>query len=130
MAEVIDRVQNNSQTTVELTEITHILVTQDKYYALRFDDEESAQKLLEIFNDDDDKDKFQKELKDNYEDDNTGSPLYQSTTSTDKQLAHIYNLFSKYGLNMSMYKANKDNDGNVYGWNKINKETRNEEPCN
>ena len=129
MAEIVAKVQSDSLSTVELTEITHILVTQDDYYALQFDDEASAQKLLNIYNNENVKNLFLKKLENDYDSDNSGSPLYKNTTTIDKQLEHIYNLFSKNGLNMTMYKANTDADNRITDWKRINKENRNEEPC-
>ncbi len=130
IAQIVKKVQNSSDTTVELTEITHILVTQDNYYAMRFDDKASALKLLEIFNDENDRSDFEDKLEKDYRNDNTGPPLYQDTSTIGSQMQHIYSLFAKYGLNMTIYKADKDADNRPTDWNKINKENLNEEPCN
>ena len=73
---------------------------------------------------------FTDDLNDAYESDNSGFPLYQSTTYIGKQQEHLYNLFSKFNLNLSLYEANYDSNGFINDWQKINKETLEKEPCN
>ena len=132
MGAIVDLVlndQSQNPTTVSLTEITHVLVTQDKYYALRFDDVASAMKLRDIFINKNLYDKFTKKLFLDYMSDIINSPTNSSSSSIDDQIKHIYNIFAENGLNMTLYKAETDNDNKITDWKKINKQTRNTEPC-
>lgn len=82
---------------------------------------------MNIYNNEKDITEFLRKLESDYDD--SGAPLYENTTTIDKQLEHIYNLISHYGLNMTMYKANTDANNRITDWKRINKENRNEEPC-
>lgn len=135
MAEMAKKVLNSGNSSVKLTELTHIVVFKNingnyKTFALRFDNVTSVQNLINILNNPVENLKFKKKLKLDYGNDNSGRPLYENTTTLDKQQRHIFNLLDNYNLNMSLYEANFDNDGFVNGWQKINKNTLDKEPCN
>ena len=134
MAEMANYVLNNTNSTVALTELTHIVVFKDgdqyKTFALRFDDIATAYNLINILNNPKDQRKFLKDLKKYYDSDNTGYPTYTSTTTLGKQQRHIFNLLDDNNLNMSLYEANFDNNGHIDSWQKINSNNLAKEPCN
>jgi hypothetical protein len=137
MAEMANKVENATQSNVQLTEITHIVMFNNnenpndpKAFALRFDNIASVQRLQNILNNPKQNRDFKKKLKSDYDDDNSGPPLYQSTTTIAKQQEHLFNLLDKNNLNISLYEANFDNNGFVNDWQKINKDSLAKEPCN
>ncbi|WP_460220648.1 hypothetical protein [Psychroserpens sp. MEBiC05023] len=130
MGEITKHIQNSVLQTVPTIDITHILIADGKTFAIRFDDAASVQKLLSIFENKRKKKEFERNLKNKYESDNTGYPLNQSTTTIEKQQKHLYKLLSKYGLNMSLYQANYDDNGFINDWQKLNKDNLEKEPCN
>lgn len=128
MAENIKRVQSNSTSTVKFTEITHIVVFGGKTFALRFDDKASALKLVDILNDSKERAKFEEKLRDDYESD-VNNLTNEDNTTIPKQQEHLYNFLADFGLNMSVYQANYDENNRVDTWDKINKHTTDREPC-
>ena len=130
MGQIIKYVQSAFTQVVNPVEITHILIADGKTFALRFDDADSVQNLLDIYENKDKRKNFIKDLHDNYDSDNSGSPLHQSTTTIAKQQQHIFNLLADNNLNMSMYEANYNDNGFINDWQKINPETLQKENCN
>ncbi len=133
LANMAYKVQNSSNTTVKLTELTHILVFNDngthKTYALRFDDEASVQTLLDIVNNEKLLDDFNKKLQKDYDSD-YNSFTFTNETDIYKQQRHLFKHLEKYNLNISLYEANFDTNGKVNHWKKINKDTLQQEDCN
>ena len=110
---------------INLVDITHIVIAEGRTFALRFDDADSVQKLLDIYENQTKRDLFYKKLENDYLNDTTGPPLYTTATTVEKQQEHIYNLLSEYNINMSLYEANYDTNGFISDWQKINKEDTN-----
>ena len=119
MEEVVYYTTSGFKHVVNHKDVTHILIAENRTFALRFDDEQSALKLRDIYLNKDIQKEFIKELHDDYDDDNTGHPLYQSTTDIFKQIDHLYNLFEAYEINMSLYEANYDSNNRITTWDKI-----------
>lgn len=130
MGENAKHVVNGVLQTVPRLDITHIVIADGRTFALRFDDAASVQTLIDIYDNKEKKNEFEEKLKSDFRSDTSGPPLHESTTTVEKQQAHIYNLLSKYNLNMSMYEANYSANGFINDWQKINKETLEKEPCN
>lgn len=130
MGEITKYVQSGFNPVVNPVEITHILIVNGKTFALRFDDEASVQFLLDIYENVNLRSDFINDLHYAYDSDKGGPPTFQTTTTIFKQQRHIYNLFSKYNLNMSLYEANYDENNRIDNWQKINKETLQKDPCN
>jgi hypothetical protein len=130
MAEIMKYTQSINPTIVKPTDITHILIADGNTFAIRFDDAASAQALLNIYEDTTKRTRFLNRLQKDYDSDNTGYPLYQSTTTVAKQQQHLYDLLSEFNLNMSVFEANYNLNGSVSNWQKINKETLEKDPCN
>jgi len=134
MAQMADRIQSENLSTVQLTEITHILVFENsagdfRTYALRFDDAESVQTLQDIANDRKAKRDFNKKLKKDYESDYSYE-TYTDETDILKQQRHLFDFLDNFNLNISIYEANFGDDGRIDNWQKINKNTLEQEPCN
>ncbi|BAO75847.1 hypothetical protein [Winogradskyella sp. PG-2] len=137
MAQIAKKIQSDqsiSASTVEFTEITHILIFenspgQHRTYALRFDDEATVNKLLNILNNSNRSMLFNKELKKAYESDHNYNTA-QPETDIFKQQQHLFNLLEDYNLNISLYEANYDANNLIDNWAKINKDTLEQEPCN
>ncbi|QMU64642.1 MAG: hypothetical protein GKR88_10305 [Flavobacteriaceae bacterium] len=133
MAQIVNRVQSNANSTVLPLEITHILVVDnndtDKTYAIRFDDMQSIQILQDIISNKKKQQRFNKKLKNAYESDYSYQ-TYTDETDIFKQQRHLFKHLEKYNLNISLYEANFNDLGLVDHWQKINKETLEQEPCN
>ena len=137
MAEMANKVVNSSNSNVQLTEITHIVMFNNnenpndpKAFALRFDNASEAQNLRAILNNPNDREDFEETLENDYNSDDSGPPSYNPETTLGKQQRHLFNLLEKYNLSMSLYEANFDANGFINGWQKINKESLAKEPCN
>lgn len=133
MAQIAKKIQNTSDSTVQLTEITHILVFENspgdfRTFALRFDNVASVQTLLGILNDAERRTQFQDDLKELYESDHNYQTALPETTIS-KQQGHLFKLLDKLNLSISLYEANFDNNNLVDNWQKINKDTLEKEPC-
>ena len=127
MGEIAKHVQSSPfvNKPINLVDITHIVIAEGRTFALRFDDADSVQKLLDIYENQTKRDLFYKKLENDYLNDTTGPPLYTTATTVEKQQEHIYNLLSEYNINMSLYEANYDTNGFISDWQKINKEDTN-----
>jgi len=114
--------------TVNPVSITHILVVDGMTFALRFDDLASVIKLKNIYDDSDQRDKFNKKLLRYYESDkNSLTGLME--TDIYKQQRHLFALLQEYNVNLSLYQADYS-EGFIIGWRKINKENLAKENCN
>jgi|GEM_PF-5445115 len=133
MAEMAYKVQSNSDTTVLLTEITHMLVFKNdtgefKTYALRFDDLESVLALQNIRNNKKKRKRFEKKLRNDYES-NVNPVTYAYETDIYIQQRHLFSYLNNYNLNISLYEANYDAYGHVDTWQRINENDLQKEPC-
>ena len=129
LGEVISYVRSSLNPVVETNEITHILIADGRTFAVTFDNEASIQVLMDIFEDKTKRAKFKKRLDRSYNSDHSGFPLNELQTTIEKQQKHLYNLFSKFNLKLSLYEANYDSNGLIDNWQKINKDTLEKEPC-
>lgn len=133
MAQIVKRIQDYGQSTVQLTSITHIIVFENspgdfKTYAIRMDDNQTAQILSNINSNKRSKRKFIRRLKDAYESDYSYQS-YSDETDIFKQQRHLFKFLNKNNLNLSLYEANFDDNGRVDNWQKINKNTLESENC-
>lgn len=127
LAEMYYYTQNNSE--IETTSLTHILITHGETYAIQFDDVDSAQTLLEIYQNVKEHDQFAKKLSNLYQ------PYNSSTFSNDllspkEQKRAMFRLLEEYNINISLYQANYDNTGKIDSWQEIDKTTIEKKPCN
>jgi hypothetical protein len=139
LAQMADRVQADNGTTVQLTELTHILVFNDnlvfnnngtdKTYALRFDDAISVQTLQDIANNKRKYSLFNKDLKKLYESDYSYQ-TYTDETDINKQQHHLFNFLEDHNLSISLYEANFNPIGTINNWKRINKTNLEQEDCN
>jgi len=123
----------NGDTTVQLTELTHIVVFNDIGYegvfAIRFDNEESVQALQNIANNKKKRRDFIRDLKDAYKSDFDNNNGIENT-SIAKQQEHMFKHLAKYNLNISLYEGILDDNNKVDNCKKINKDTLEQEDCN
>jgi hypothetical protein len=135
LAKMANEVQSNpnGNTTVELIELTHIIVFNDNglegTFALSFDDTASVQALQDIANNRRDKKEFINDLEKDYRSDFDNNSGIENT-SIAKQQEHLFNHLEEYNLNISLYEANLDDNNKVDHWKKINKNNLEQEDCN
>jgi hypothetical protein len=135
MALIAKRIQNTNDSTVQLTEITHILVFENspgdfRTFALRFDNVASAETLLDLLNNKNKKRDFEADLLEDYKSDHNYQTALPETTLA-KQQKHLFKLLERYNLNISLYEANFDENNLVDSWQKIvvNGDVLSKEPC-
>jgi hypothetical protein len=119
MGEMVYKITNGPESVVNPEDVTHMLIVDGKTFALKFDDEQSAMKLRDIYLDKDKRDKFIDKLNDDYSSDVSDIPPHLPETDIFMQQDHMFNLFNTYNLNMSLYEANYDSTGRVSSWSKI-----------
>ncbi|WP_452219200.1 hypothetical protein [Lacinutrix undariae] len=128
MGKVASLIEGVSASTVASVSITHILVTDGMTFALRFDDIASVTKLKNIYEDPEQKKKFNKRLLKLYKKDKN-SLTGLGETDIYKQQRHLFAFLQEYNVNLSLYQADQSG-GFITGWRKINKETLAKENCN
>ncbi len=133
LANMATKVQSDTNSTVQLTELTHIIVFNDDglegTFAIRFDNEASVQALQNIANNEKDRKEFIKDLEKDYRSDFYNFNGTENTTIA-KQQEHFFNHLEKYNLNISLYEGILDENNKVDHWKKINKDTLEQEDCN
>lgn len=125
MGQNVYRTASNSN--INPMSITHMLITSDRTFALRFDNPLSAEKLKNIYSNIDNRNKFIKKLNNAYGQDQ--KPQLGKYTDISKQQHRLFDFLKTANLGISLYEANYDSNGYVEGWQKINKENLTKEPC-
>ncbi len=105
---------------------TFMLAYNLKAYAIKFDNQEALGTLVEIYNTPERQRKFITAFL-NYE---RLSNQAGETASQNELIELMFNIFSDFDLEISLFKAEVDTQNFVTSWNKVNKETLTEEPCN
>ena len=106
---------------------TVFLVTDDRTFALRFEDNDSMSTIIDISSNKRSRKNFIKRLLKNYAKDinlTTGE-----NTNISKQQRRLFDLLDELNLNLSFYEATYE-DGFINNWEEINTETLAKEPCN
>jgi len=105
---------------------TFILTYDLKAYAIKFDKQEAVESLIDIYTNSEKFIDFRKQFIRDYEKlaDQPGE-----IASESELMSGMFDILEGFNLDISLYKAATGNNF-VTGWNKINQETLQQEPCN